>query len=156
MGESGKLSWNGQAVGFRAFIDHDASTGVTVALASNLTSGALDRIRDALPEIVAGEEVPLPSPIRATAADVDPRVLAGYQGAYELRPGRNLELKVVDGRVQMGEWLLIPTSRTTFFSPQDYAEIEVVLDDEGRVSRLDWTIAGSTYPLPRVGPLPGK
>ena len=32
----------------------------------------------------------------------------------------------------MEEWLLIPTSERTFFSPQDYAEIEVVLDEEGR------------------------
>ena len=149
--ESGDLSWNGAALGFRAFIDFETATGVSVALASNLTSGALDRIRAALPKIVAGEDAPAPSPIRAKAVDVDPQLLASYRGAYELRPGRNLELRVVDGRVLMDEWLLIPTSKTTFFSPQDYAEIEVVLDEEGEVERLDWKTGGDTYPLPRVG-----
>lgn len=42
------------------------------------------------------------------------------------------------------------TSKTTLFSPQDYAEIEVVLDDNGEVSRLDWTTGGNTYPMPKV------
>ena len=51
----------------------------------------------------------------------------------------------------LDDWLLIPTSKTTLFSLQDYAEIEVVLDDNGEVSRLDWTVGGITYPMPRVG-----
>ncbi len=152
--EGGNLSWNGLANGYRAFADHDAATGVGVVVASNLVSGALDRIREALPKIAAGEDVPPPSPIDVTAVEVDPEVLESYQGSYELRPGRNLELRVEGGRVHMSEWLLIPSSKTTLFSPQDYAEIEVVLGENGEVVRLDWTTGGETYPLPRVGPLP--
>jgi CubicO group peptidase (beta-lactamase class C family) len=148
--DSGNLSWNGLANGYRAFADYDAASGVSVVVASNLTSGALDKIRSALPEIAAGQDVPTPEPIKAKAADIDTEILEGYQGAYELRPGRNLELRVVDDSVMMEEWLLIPTSERTLFSPQDYAEIEVVLDEEGGVSRLDWTIGGQTYPLPKV------
>ncbi len=149
--EGGNLRWNGLAAGYRAFADYDAATGVSVVVASNVTSGALDRIRSALPAIAAGEPVPAPAPIQARAVAVDRGLLESYQGAYELRPGRNLDLRVVDGRVLMNEWLLIPTSETTLFSPQDYAEIEVVLDEAGEVSRLDWTIGDQTYPLPRVG-----
>ncbi len=152
--ESGNLGWNGLANGYRAFADYDAATGVSVVLASNLISGALDKIRSALPKIAAGEEVPVPAPINAAAVNVDPEILQSYQGAYELRPGRNLELRVVGGRVQMNDWLLIPTSETTLFSPQDYAEIEVVFDESGEVERLDWTTGGQTYPLPKVGPPP--
>ena len=151
--ENGDLGWNGLANGYRAFADYDAASGVSVIVASNLTTGALDKIRSALPKIAVGEEVPTPSPIKAAAADVDPRVLERYQGAYELRPGRNLNLRVVEGRVMMEEWLLIPTSETTLFSPQDYAEIEVVLDEDGEVGRLDWTTGGDTYPLPKVASL---
>ena len=147
--ESGGVSWNGLANGYRAFADFDAESGISVVVASNLTSGALDKIRAALPKIAAGQDVPTPEPVKAKAADIDPEIFEGYQGAYELRPGRNLELRVVDGRVMMGEWLLIPTSERTLFSPQDYAEIEVVLDEEGGVSRLDWTTGGQTYPLPK-------
>jgi hypothetical protein len=47
---------------------------------------------------------------------------------------------------------LIPTSQTTLFSPQDYAEIEVVLDENGGVERLDWRAGGRTFPMPRVEP----
>jgi hypothetical protein len=151
--ENGSLSWNGLAHGYRAFIDYDSESDFTVSLASNLTSGALDKIRSVLPKIAAGEEVPPPAPIRATPVRVDLGILEGYQGAYELRPGRNLELRVVDGQVMMEEWLLVPTSERTFFSPQDYAEIEVVIDDDGQPVRLDWTIGDQTYELPKVGDL---
>ena len=150
MRESGNLIWNGLAYGFRAFADYDAATDVTIVLASNLVSGALDKIREALPKLAAGETVPVPAPIRAAAVDVAPEVLATYEGAYQLRPGRNLELRVVDGAVLMNDWLLIPTAAATFFSPQDYAEIEVVLGEGGEVERLDWTTGGETYPLPKV------
>ncbi len=148
--ESGNLIWNGLAYGFRAFADYDAATDVTIVLASNLVSGALDKIREALPKLAAGETVPVPAPIRAVAVDVAPEILATYEGAYQLRPGRNLELRVVNGAVLMNDWLLIPTAAATFFSPQDYAEIEVVLGEGGEVERLDWTTGGQTYPLPRV------
>ncbi|MDH3745812.1 MAG: serine hydrolase [Acidobacteriota bacterium] len=148
--DPGDLSWNGLAHGFRTFADYDASSGVSTILATNLTSGAIDRIRDALPRIAVGTDVPTPAPIEVNAVEVAREVLESYEGAYELGPGRSMELRVVDGRVRMREWLLIPTSETTFFSPQDYAEIEVVLDDNGKAVRLDWSIGGEIYPMPRV------
>jgi hypothetical protein len=48
--EGGGLGWNGSAAGFRAYADHDGETGVSVIVASNLTSGALDLVREALPK----------------------------------------------------------------------------------------------------------
>ncbi|MEM7049113.1 MAG: serine hydrolase [Acidobacteriota bacterium] len=148
--ESGNLAWNGSAHGYRAFADYHATNKVAVIVASNLTSGALDRIRDALPKMVAGEEVPMPAPIRARAIAVDRKTLKSYQGTYELRPGSNLQLRVTEEGVMMDEWLLIPTAERTLFSPQDYAEIEVVVDDQEQPIRLDWRIGDQTYPLPRV------
>lgn len=148
--EGGGLRWNGLAMGYRAFADHHAESGVTVVLAGNVTSGALDKIRAAVPKIAAGEDVATPAPIRARATDVDLATLESYQGDYELRPGRNLELRVRNGRVMMGDWLLIPTSERTLFSPQDYAEIEVVVGENGEVERLDWKIGEEIYPLPKV------
>ena len=149
------LAWNGVTHGFRAFADHDESTGVTVIFAANLHSGALDRIRRDVPKIAGGEEV-APRPIDATTVEVDAEVLKRYEGNYELRPGRTLPLRIVDGQVRVDEWLVIPTSETKFFSPQDYGRIKVVLDGEGQVERLDWTIGDQTYPMPRTGPLDGK
>jgi CubicO group peptidase (beta-lactamase class C family) len=148
--ESGGLSWNGMANGYRAFADYEVASRISVVVASNLTSGALDRIRSAVPKIAAGADVPTPEPIKAVAAAVDPELFRSYEGAYELRPGRNLELRVLDGRVEMEGWLLIPISERRLFSPQDYAEVEVVLDENGGATRLDWTTNGETYPLPKV------
>ena len=119
-------------------------------MATNLTSGAIDRIRKAVPAIAAGADVPVPAAINAAAMDVDPRILESYQGSYQLRPGRNLQLSVTDGRVTMDDWLLIPVAEATFFSPQDYAEITVVQRDDGSVERLDWKIGDDVYPLPRI------
>jgi hypothetical protein len=152
MGENGSLSWNGSAEGYRAFADYDAGSGISLIMATNLASGAVDRIRKAVPAIAAGEVVPVPPAVNASAFDVEPGVLESYQGSYQLRPGRNLQLRVTDGRVTMDDWLLIPVARATFFSPQDYAEITVVHGDDGSVERLDWKIGDDVYPLPRIEP----
>ena len=150
--ENGSLSWNGSAAGYRTFADFDAESGISLIMASNLTSGAIDRIREAVPAIAAGADVPIPAAINAAAVDVDASVLESYQGFYQLRPGRNLQLRVTEGRVTMDDWLLIPVAQATFFSPQDYAEISVVTGTDGTVERLDWKIGDSVYPLPRIDP----
>jgi hypothetical protein len=54
----------------------------------------------------------------------------------------------------MDEWLLIPTSETELFSPQDYGRIRVVTGEDGAVERLDWLAGGRAFPMPRVGALP--
>ena len=150
--ENGGLSWNGSAAGYRTFADYDAESGISLIMATNLTSGAIDRIRTAVPAIATGEDIPVPAAINATAIDVESSVLESYQGSYQLRPGRNLQLRVIDGRVTMDDWILIPVARATFFSPQDYAEITVVQKDDGSVERLDWKIGEDVYPVPRVEP----
>ena len=154
--ENGGLSWNGSAAGYRTFVDFDASSGITVILSANVTSGANDRVRQSVLPIALGEEVPVPGRIRARAVDVANEVLLSYEGSYQLRPGRNLELRIVDGRVIVDDWLLIPVTQTTLFSPQDYAEIEVIVDPRGNVTRLDWKIGDQVYPLPKVDVEPGE
>ena len=148
--ENGSLGWNGSAAGYRTFADYDAETSISLIMATNLTSGAIDRIRKAVPLIAAGADVPVPAAINAAAFDIEASVLEGYEGSYQLRPGRNLQLRVFDGRVTMDDWLLIPVAPATFFSPQDYAEITVVQRDDGSVERLDWKIDEDVYPLARI------
>jgi hypothetical protein len=53
----------------------------------------------------------------------------------------------------MNDWLIIPTSGTTFVSPRDDAVVTVISSPDGRIERLDWTIGDQTYPCPRVGDL---
>ncbi|MDJ0759708.1 MAG: serine hydrolase domain-containing protein [Woeseiaceae bacterium] len=150
--DDGGLSWNGSAAGYRTLADYDAESDISLIMATNLTSGAIDRIRKAVPLIAAGADVPVPAAINAAPYEVEASILEGYQGLYQLRPGRNLQLRVIDGRVTMDDWLLIPVAPATFFSPQDYAEITVVQRDDGLVERLDWKIGDDVYTLPRIEP----
>jgi len=144
------IDWNGRTDGYRSFADYHAASGVYVAFVGNTLTGAHDLLRRDLPLLAAGEAVEIPVVPRHQAVAVAPEVLAGYVGDYELRPGSVLSLAVEDGEVAISGWLLLPTSESTFFSPQDYAEITVVTGADGRVERLDWTVAGTTHKMPRV------
>ncbi len=148
--DDGGLTWNGRTDGYRAFADYYPEGDLYVAHASNLLTGAGDLLRRDLPRLAAGETLPPPVVPRALEVAVDPDLLKSYEGDYELRPGNSLTLSVEDGVVRMSGWLLLPTSATTFFSPQDYGEVTIVRGDDGAVTRIDWKIGDETYPMPRV------
>lgn len=144
---------NGLTSGFRAFVDWHRDTDVTVAFTGNLVTGAADLVRRAVPRLAAGEEVTPPSVPGMTAVAVDAATLETYEGAYSLRPGRDLRVHAEDGGLRIGEWILVPVGEHTFVSPQDYATVRVVLGDDGRPERLDWTSGGTISELPWSGPL---
>lgn len=145
-----EIRWNGLTHGFRAFADYYREPDLFVVFTSNLHSGAGDLIRSAVPRIAQGEEVETPARVNVTAVQVPEATLRRYEGDYELRPRTIITLKVEDGSLRANEWLLVPLSKTTFFSPQDYARITVVFGEDGEVDHLDWEIAGTVYPLPRI------
>jgi len=144
------LAWNGRTDGYRAFADYHLESGVYVAFVSNILTGAADLARRDLPLLAVGQTVELPVVPKHQPVRVAQKILESYQGDYELRPGSVLTLSVEGDEVRMSGWLLIPTSERTFFSPQDYGVITVIPGDDGRVERLDWMVAGDTYPMPRV------
>ncbi len=59
-----------------------------------------------------------------------------------------MPVRAGDGVLFADEWILLPLSETTFFSPQDYATVKVMIAD-GNVKELDW----SGLKCPRLGPL---
>jgi CubicO group peptidase (beta-lactamase class C family) len=147
---NGRLSWNGRTNGYRAFADYHSEGDIYAAFAGNILTGAGDMMRRDLPLIARGEEVETPALPKFVAVDVDPALLGSYEGDYQMQSGTILTLAVEDGEVRMSGWLLVPTSERTFFSPQDYGEVTVVIDDAGEVERLDWAQGGETYPMPKV------
>ncbi|MFG0316723.1 MAG: serine hydrolase [Planctomycetota bacterium JB042] len=147
---NGGLAWNGVTGGFRAFADFHRRTGVTIVWVGNVQTGAADRMRKGLAWIVDGDE---PEPADVPTCDpvaVADETLSRYTGAYELRPGSTLDVRPDGGRLRVNDWLLFPTSATTFFSPQDYGTVTVVLDEDGAPIRLDWENDGEVTPMPRV------
>jgi len=145
------IASNGYTAGFRAFVDWHAESDLTVVWVSNLHTGAGDALRSAIPRIVAGEEVAPPELPSGKAVEIAPEVLRGFEGAYELRPGTVLQVRARDGLLVANDWTLVPVGGRRFFSPQDYAAVEVVVDEAGKPVRLDWTVAGQTFPCPRLG-----
>lgn len=147
----GKLDFGGQVPGFRAYCDWDSSTGLEVVFAGNLSTGAPDLLRDAMPRLAAGESPTPPAlPERATGA-VAEETLRRYEGDFMLENGTRLRLRVHDGALWANDWLLVPTRDGAFYSPRDYGLVRGVAGADGRIERLDWTQRGTVYPAPRTG-----
>jgi len=49
--------------------------------------------------------------------------------------------------------VLIPIGGRRFWSPQDYAPVDVVVDEAGRPLRLDWGTNDGPLACPRIGDL---
>ncbi len=129
---------NGASNGFRGFADYIAKTKVSIAVTCNLTTGALDLLRNNLPRIAAGEAVSPPSAPHPEVVDIDPELLDRYEGVYEMRPGSTMLARVEGPDFIVGSYVLVPIGEDRFYSFQDYAEIQVKLSKEGEVEGLDW------------------
>jgi CubicO group peptidase (beta-lactamase class C family) len=78
--------------------------------------------------------------VRAAVA-IDPKILAGYVGTYELSPEFSLTVTVEDGHLMVqgsaqDKVAAAAESETKFFSTAFDADIEFVKDDQGHVTHL--------------------
>jgi hypothetical protein len=146
----GGLAWNGRTDGYRAFADYHSTSGVYVAFAGNVLTGAGDLLRRDLPRLADGQQVEIPVLPPLEPVEVSDEVLQRYVGGYDMGNGTVLEMTIENGEVRMTGWLMIPTSEASFFSPQDYGEVVMRIREDGSVEGLDWTVAGRTFPMARV------
>ena len=156
--QGGKLDWNASSNGFRAFASWDSASGITIVYCGNVTTGAGDKLKDAIPRLVAGETLApgqLPAVFANLAARraVRPEAIKRYEGSYQLFNGQRIDLRVRGDVLAANDWILVPTSDSTFFSLRDYADVVPVRGEDGRLVRFDWTINGKPYPLTRLGDL---
>lgn len=149
-----RIGWNGSTNGFRAFADHDTTTGWSVVFTGNLHCGAVDQMRAAVHALLRGETPEPASLPPARAAVVAESTLRGYEGLYRVAGNPRLEVRARDGGLDAGAWTLVPLSDSTFFSLRDYATVTAVPAEGGGIARLDWKIGKDSYPCPRVGDLP--
>jgi CubicO group peptidase (beta-lactamase class C family) len=149
---NGKVDWNGSSNGYRAFALWDSTNGIAITYCGNVTTGAGDKLKDAIPRLARGETVE-PGTLPAVFASIDSRpavdteALKQYEGPYQLFNGQRIELKVKGDIMTANEWILVPTSDSTFFSLRDYGEITPVRGTDGRFERFDWNINGQPYTL---------
>ncbi len=143
----GRMRWNGITNGYRAFLDYDAKSDLTVILVSNQMVGANNLLRRDVPKIVAGEEVEVPSVPRPRVVSLSEDVLKKYTGQYKIG-GSAMPVRTRDGALFANDWILLPISETSFYSPQDYANVSVISGDTSPEA-LDW----GGMKCPRLGPL---
>lgn len=80
-------------------------------------------------------------PTVRTAVSVDPKLLAGYAGTYEIGPNFDLVVTVEDGRLvtqatNQPKFPLLAESDTKFFPIAFEAQLEFVKDDQGKVTHV--------------------
>jgi hypothetical protein len=121
-----------------------------VIFAGNEHTGAPELLKSTVPQLAAGKSVPapvLPEPRRGAP---DPAELAGYVGTFRLDNGTRLVVSVRNGVLWANDWVLLPSTDGSFFSPRDYGTLRGVKGADGRIERLDWERRGQVYPAPRV------
>jgi len=150
-----RLNWNGSTSGFRAFAEHDTTTGWSVVWTGNLHCGAVDQVRGAVQALLRGETPSPPVQPPARPAVVAEATLRGYQGLYNVAGNPRLAVRARNGGLDVNTWSLVPMSDSVFFSLRDYATVTVVPAAGGGVERFDWKIGKDSFPCPRVGDLPG-
>jgi CubicO group peptidase (beta-lactamase class C family) len=136
------LNWSGISNGFRAFAEFDGETGLEVIYLGNVHTGAVDRLRADIPKLAAGEDVPSPVVPEPKLVDVDAEILTAYAGHYESERNGSTDIRAVPGGLYVGDWFLVPTSDSTFFSPQDYGTADGVRGPQGKIVELDWHYPG--------------
>jgi CubicO group peptidase (beta-lactamase class C family) len=144
-----RLYWNGSTNGFRAFVVSDTASGLTIALASNVMTGALDRIEADVPRLAAGERVAPPSRLASKPFAVSAAQLAAYAGTY-LFGTTPFALTVSSGVLVGSGRVLVPTGERTFLSLADYGTVTVVMRPNGTVERLDWSAGERVLTMPRT------
>lgn len=157
--DEGGLDWNGITAGYRAFADHHAEGDLTVVFTGNLFTGAGDLLRRHLPRIAAGEAVEPPALPEIEPFTLPEELAARYRGLYQVQPGTEGSeepLEVHGPIATLGDWVLIPTSETTLWSPQDYQAVRISTAEDGSVDGLLWGDGDAAQKLPKVAPLPAR
>lgn len=154
--EGGRYRWNGWTDGFRAFVDHHPAEELTVIFAGNLRTGAVDRLREVVPRLAAGED-PGPPVVPAIApVPVPAERRPSLEGVYQLRPpaaDSEEPLRFVGAGgadLELGDWPLIAIGEERLFSAADYAVVRVERRDDGSVAALAWETADGELRFPRV------
>ena len=142
----GSVLWSGLTDGYRAVLQRD-STGITVVFATNHVTGAGDWVLRDLPRIARGEAVAAPEIPRPRVVSLDRAAIDRFSGGYEFIPEFSTRLEFLNSRaVFAGDFLLLPTSDTTFFSVSDYALVRGVRAPDGSVSGLRWGSGNLVFP----------
>jgi len=146
------FSHGGANEGFRnLFVAYEKDGDGAVVMTNGDNGGQLGD--EVMHSIAAEYRWPDWHPTVRAAIQVDPKLLAGYVGTYELRPGFDMAVTLENGQLmtQATGQPKIPVyaeSETKFF-PLFPAEIEFVKDDQGKITSLILHQGGQDMKAPK-------
>jgi CubicO group peptidase (beta-lactamase class C family) len=145
------ITWTGITNSFVAVVAYDVKTDRAIIFTMNIYSGVLPLLQRDLPRIMAGDSVPVPSIPHPRAVSLPHRVRARMEGTYAIDAHQTASMRfTTPSLAQFGEGHLIPTSDTTFFSPESYSDVIVRLNPDNTVNGLDWRYQGTSFVFRRV------
>ncbi|MBI3268012.1 MAG: serine hydrolase [Planctomycetes bacterium] len=154
VGPDGNLRWhNGQTAGYHSFVAFDRTRSLGVVVLCNSPTGLVDELGMKLLPLLAGEAVE-PLRVPKTAA-IEPAVLEGCVGRYQLAPGFVLEVTREGDRLfgqatGQPRLRLYPESPSLFHCRTVDARITFVRDANGRAKSLLLHQNGRNMPGPRL------
>ena len=148
--EDGSIQWTGFTNGFRAVVDYNAATQTTLVCTMNILTAAPDWLRRDLRRLLAGESVSLSTSLPAPVELSESRrkVLEGVYRNF----GAEQELVFLTPAIAQlaGEYPLVATGDTTFYSPIDDMHFVVVADAAGNVTEIRSSNVANAIVIPRL------
>jgi CubicO group peptidase (beta-lactamase class C family) len=139
--------------GFSAGLSYYPEEEVCIAVLSNVQQAVAGPVARDLAALLFEKPYTLPRDRRAIS--VDPAVLAGYIGRFQVSPGFVLEITLEDGRLMsqapgQPKVELFAESETEFFLRVVDAQVVFEPGPDGRAARLVLHQAGRQMPAPRI------
>lgn len=132
-------SHGGGIDGFRTNVTHFPGEKIAVIVLSNSESAAVGEMDMAIVSILFGH--PYKEPTVRTEVKVDPKILDGYVGEYELAPTFSITIRRKGARLfaqatRQNELPAYAESETKFFLKVIDAQIEFVAGADGKIEKL--------------------
>ena len=148
------IQHGGGIEGFNTALVYYPETKLTVAVLGNLNGSAPDQIARQLAAVAHGENVVLPSERKEIT--LEPRILRGYVGAYQMGPGTNMLItlennQLISQMTNQGPVPIFPQSETMFFPKVVDAQLEFSgTDSQGRATQMTLHQNGRDMPAKRL------
>ena len=159
---AGQIVWhNGGTGGYRTFMGFDAKAGVGVVVLSNTSTQS--GVDDIGVHLLTGAPLLKPRPpVEHHEIVVNPEVLKGHAGRYQLAPNVFMDITFEDGRLfaqltGQAKYEVFPETPARVFWKVVDAQADFAVDEKGHTVGLIMHQSGRDLPAPRVdAPAAGK
>jgi CubicO group peptidase (beta-lactamase class C family) len=130
---------NGMTGGYHAWLAVVPKFDVGVVLLANTASMKMTELGENVTRLACGDNVQPPK--QRKEVEIDAKILAGYEGNYELAPMFSIRVTLEDGKLwaeatAQPKFRIFAESPTEFFYRVVDAQITFVTDDAGKATKL--------------------